>query len=194
VSERDRAGDREPESVPGLPPAVRAALKWRDQIRDLGLVDGRTSILDPKIGCGLCGPNVDRYRSLRVVVSHGVVHEIANQSLQQGSITYDVRGVQLEVDPNTGAITAFAIASYFINYLASLVEAIEPLRSASVFYHYHGTEVLTGGIQWSGLVLLLALYAVLVALSVFAFRRREIGGGQGIALPWTRRRPAEVQS
>jgi ABC-2 type transport system permease protein len=94
----------------------------------------------------------------------------------------------------TGAVTAFAIASYFLNYLASLVEAIEPLRAVSVFHHYHGTEVITDGVQWDGLGLLLGLYALFAGLSVFAFRHREIGSGRGIPLPRLRLHDSEAAS
>ena len=95
----------------------------------------------------------------------------------------------------TGAITAFAVASYFVNYIASLVDAIEPARYLSVFYYYHGTDVLTGGLSWGGLALLLGLYAACSMLSVLAFRRREIGAGQSsFRLPWLRSHATEAIS
>lgn len=95
----------------------------------------------------------------------------------------------------TGAVTAFAVASYFVNYIAALVSAIEPVRVISIFYHYHGTEVLTGGIQWPGLLLLLAIYVVSSALAVSAFQRREIGSSQTpFRLPWLRHDATEPAS
>ena len=95
----------------------------------------------------------------------------------------------------TGAVTAFTVASYFVNYVASLVHAIEPLRLLSIFHYYHGTEVLTDGIQWFGLILLLALYVGFSILAVTGLERREIGGGQThISLPWLHHEAAESGS
>jgi ABC-2 type transport system permease protein len=92
------------------------------------------------------------------------------------SVTLSSRGVA------TGAVTAFAIASYFGNYMASLVDSLEPLRVVSVFHHYHGTEVLTDGVQWGGLALLLGLYVACSVMCVLAFQRREIGSGRSLSL------------
>jgi ABC-2 type transport system permease protein len=95
----------------------------------------------------------------------------------------------------TGAITAFAVASYFINYLATLVDSLEPFRVLSVFYHYHGVDVLDSGLHWSGLALLVVLYAAFAALSVFAFERREIGGGVSLLrLPQLRKNATATNS
>jgi ABC-2 type transport system permease protein len=95
------------------------------------------------------------------------------------SVTLSTRGAA------TGAVTAFAVASYFVNYLAALVDAIQPVRVISIFYHYHGTDVLTGGVNWGGLAVLLAVTVAATSLSVVAFERREIGIGQeGFKLPW----------
>lgn len=88
----------------------------------------------------------------------------------------------------TGAVTAFAVVSYFVYYLGALVDALEPVQVFSIFHHYHGTEVLTDGLQWPGLILLLGLYVGLCLAALRAFQRREIGGGKGaFRLPWARR-------
>jgi ABC-2 type transport system permease protein len=105
------------------------------------------------------------------------------------SVTLSNRGVA------TGAVTAFAVASYFINYIASLVNALEPLSVVSVFHHYHGTEVLTDGVQWTGLVVLLVLCVVFSALTVAGLEQREIGGGQmRFSLPWLHHGTTEASS
>lgn len=82
----------------------------------------------------------------------------------------------------TGAAVGLAVVSYFVFYLASIVDAIEPLRWVSVFYHYHGTEVLLDGVQWGGLALLVALYALFAGWAVVSFQRRDIGVSVGLKL------------
>jgi ABC-2 type transport system permease protein len=81
----------------------------------------------------------------------------------------------------TGATVALAVASYFIYYLANIVDALEPLQQVSVFYHYHGTEVLSDGVHWGGLALLVALYAVFAAWTVFSLQRRDLGVAGGLS-------------
>jgi beta-exotoxin I transport system permease protein len=75
----------------------------------------------------------------------------------------------------TGATVALAIASYFFYYLGNIVDALEPLQHVSVFYHYHGTEVLTDGVHWGGVVLLLALYVLFTGWALFSFQHRDLG-------------------
>ena len=57
--------------------------------------------------------------------------------------------VGLEINANhirsvrEGFVTGVAVASYFVNDLASIVEVIEPLRYLSVFHYYDGAAILT---------------------------------------------------
>jgi hypothetical protein len=90
----------------------------------------------------------------------------------------------------TGASVGFAIVSYFVYYLAALVDALEPFRQLSVFYHYHGTEVLEDGIHLPGLAVLLLLFAVLTYFAWRGFERRDIGVGGELKLPQFLRRQA----
>jgi ABC-2 type transport system permease protein len=82
----------------------------------------------------------------------------------------------------TGAAVALAVASYFLYYLANIVDALEPLQQLSVFYHYHGTEVLTDGVHWGGVALLLALYVLFAAWALVGFQHRDLGVSAGIKL------------
>ncbi|HWQ29046.1 MAG TPA: ABC transporter permease subunit [Dehalococcoidia bacterium] len=94
----------------------------------------------------------------------------------------------------TGAAAALAVPSYFINYIATTVEAMEPLRVVSVFYHYHGTDVLTRGVHWGSLALLCGLYFAFAGWALVSFQRRDLGvGATPLRLPaWPFRRPAEA--
>jgi ABC-2 type transport system permease protein len=96
----------------------------------------------------------------------------------------------------TGLAVALAIASYFIYYLANIVDVIEPLRQLSVFYHYHGTEVLMDGVHWGGQALIVALYLLFAGWALLSFQRRDIGATVGFTHlrlpPLLRRAPEEA--
>jgi beta-exotoxin I transport system permease protein len=90
----------------------------------------------------------------------------------------------------TGTAVALAVASYFVYYLGNIVDALEPLRWLSVFYHYHGTEILTDGVHWGSLALLLALYVFFAGWALMSFQRRDLGVNSAtltLHLPWSSR-------
>jgi ABC-2 type transport system permease protein len=74
----------------------------------------------------------------------------------------------------TALVTALAVASYFVNYLAQIVDALKPLAWASPF-HYYDIDVLVAGLDgWRTLTLL--LLALVFALGTLtSFERRDIG-------------------
>jgi beta-exotoxin I transport system permease protein len=87
----------------------------------------------------------------------------------------------------TGTAVALAVASYFVYYLGNIVNALEPLQRLSVFYHYHGTEILTDGVNWGGLALLLLLYVFFAGWVLISFQRRDLGVNSttlSLRLPW----------
>lgn len=76
----------------------------------------------------------------------------------------------------TGVSVAVAVASYFVNYLGELVDAIRPLRSISVFHYNGGATAITQGVDLAGSAFLLALTATFVLLGLFAFNQRDLSG------------------
>jgi len=88
----------------------------------------------------------------------------------------------------TGTSVALAVASYFVFYLGNIVNSLEPLRWFSVFYHYHGTEVLTDGVNWGSMALLLAFYVFFAGWALLSFQRRDLGVNSttlNLRLPWS---------
>jgi ABC-2 type transport system permease protein len=87
----------------------------------------------------------------------------------------------------TGAAAAVAVVSFFINYLGATVEVLDPARWASVFFHYHGSTVLTEGVDWTGWAVLWGLYVLFAGWALVSFQRRDIGvGAPAFRLPFAR--------
>ncbi len=91
----------------------------------------------------------------------------------------------------TGLVTAVAVVTYFVNYLAALVDVLKPLRWLSPFHYYNGTNILSAGIDWPKLAVLIVLIVLFAVLTVVAFERRDVGvRTSGLRLP--RLRPARA--
>ena len=91
----------------------------------------------------------------------------------------------------TGVAAAISIATYMVNYLASLVDVLKPFRWLSPFHYANTTSALSSGIDWPKLGVLVLLIAIFVLLAVRAFERRDIGiRGSGRMLPALLRRSA----
>jgi len=85
----------------------------------------------------------------------------------------------------TGVVTAFAVASYFLNYIATLVDALEPLAWLSVFHYVGSSDTLTGSFDPVDLTVGLFATAVLAVLTLLSFERRDLGvHGGGLTLPF----------
>ena len=77
-----------------------------------------------------------------------------------------------------GALAAFVImGSYFARSLSNLVSSnvLDAVNTVSIFSYYRSVAALSEGFQWGFDLLLLAVAAVLFALSVVAFQRRDLG-------------------
>lgn len=67
-----------------------------------------------------------------------------------------------------------AVAGYVLNGLGSVVDWLRPLRKLSPFYQFTGHDPLRSGVSLPAVGVSVATVAVLVAVAVVAFRRRDI--------------------
>ena len=74
-----------------------------------------------------------------------------------------------------GIAAGVGVASYFINALAPVVEVLEPFRWVSPFHYYSTADPLTNGLHLGHAGVLVALTAVLLAVAVVTFERRDLG-------------------
>ena len=88
-------------------------------------------------------------------------------ALALGSAT-GKRGMSISV---TGAV---GVIAYFLNALAPVVGALEPLSKVSPFYYYISSDPLTNGLNFAHAGVLLGLVGAFVALALITVERRDL--------------------
>ena len=73
-----------------------------------------------------------------------------------------------------GLAGAVAVATYFLNSLAPVVEVLEPYRRLSPFYYFIGADPLKNGLNPGHAAVLIGLTAVLLVVALLAFERRDL--------------------
>lgn len=76
----------------------------------------------------------------------------------------------------SGVAAGVGVLGWLINGFAPLVDALDWLKYVSPFYYYAGHDPLTQGIDVGDLVVLGATAAVLTALAMASFERRDLRG------------------
>ena len=74
-----------------------------------------------------------------------------------------------------GIAAALAVLAYVLHALAPLVDALEPLRPYSPWYHYADSAPLTTGLHALNVGVFLGITALLVLIAPFPLRRRDVG-------------------
>jgi len=72
-----------------------------------------------------------------------------------------------------GITAALAVAAYLVNSLAGIVDALEPLRPLTPFFHYEDPDPLRHGLAPAHLAVLLAIAVVAAGAAAIAFDRRD---------------------
>jgi len=84
------------------------------------------------------------------------------------------------------ATTVVLIVSYFLDTLANLVEAVEPIRPLSLFYYFDSSATAyTAGVRLSDVLALFGVAAVFFVFAIISFERRDLTVGRW---PWQRAR------
>jgi ABC-2 type transport system permease protein len=74
-----------------------------------------------------------------------------------------------------GIAAALAVAMYVLNVVGSLVPGLTGFANAvSPFHWVGGPGVLTNGVAWSGMLLLIACPIVLLGLAILVYERRDL--------------------
>jgi ABC-2 type transport system permease protein len=97
-------------------------------------------------------------------------------ALAFGAIAYLVGAATGHRGRAIAVTSALAVAAYLVNALAPLVDALEPFRKASPFYHYAASDPLRSGLSVGHAGVLLAIAVVAAAASPLLFERRDLRG------------------
>jgi len=73
-----------------------------------------------------------------------------------------------------GVAGALAVAAYFLNSLAPIVDVLEPYRKLSPFYYYIAADPLKNGLNLGHAAVLVGSTAVFFVASLLAFQRRDL--------------------
>jgi ABC-2 type transport system permease protein len=77
---------------------------------------------------------------------------------------------------SSGVAAGVGVVGWLINGFAPLVSALDWLKYLSPFYYYAGHDPLTQGVDVGDLVVLAAVSALLTAVAMAAFERRDLRG------------------
>ncbi len=75
-----------------------------------------------------------------------------------------------------GLALAVAVAGFFVNALAPLVEGLKAWRVIAPHYHYIGYDPLANGLDATHAAVLLAITAAFLGIAIVAFERRDLHG------------------
>ncbi len=92
-----------------------------------------------------------------------------------GAVALAAAGATGRRGATLGLTAAVAVVAYLVDSFAPLVEWLEALRPASLFYLYRGNAPLENGLDPVHALALAAVTVVLTAVAVVAFDRRDIG-------------------
>ena len=106
-------------------------------------------------------------------VAATMVH-LALLGLVFGAIALAVGAATGRVGVARGAAALVAVVTYLVNGFAPNVSWIHPLQKLSPFYQYLGNDPIRHGISLTSVGVAVATAAVLAAIAVWSFRRRDL--------------------
>jgi ABC-2 type transport system permease protein len=117
-------------------------------------------------------PMFDLNLSMEGIVAANV--GVALLALVFGALALAVGGLTGNRPLTLGVVTGVVVAGYFVNGLASVVEALEPFRLFSPFHWFLAPNPLGEGLDWGSLGLMAAVSLAFAAAAALAFDRRDI--------------------
>jgi len=95
-------------------------------------------------------------------------------ALVHGALALALGGLTGKRKLTLGVVTAVVATGFFVNGFATLVEALQPLRTVSPFHWFLGPDPLANGFDGPSLAKMTITTLVLVAVAVWGFNRRDV--------------------
>lgn len=124
------------------------------------------------LALGLLGPLGDLHLPL-AGVSAAMLH-LALLGLVFGCLALALGALIGHVTVARSVPAVVAVVAYVVNGLATVVSWLEPVRKASPFYQYIGHDPLRHGVSLAAVAVALGTAAVLAAVAIWGFRRRDV--------------------
>lgn len=106
-------------------------------------------------------------------VAAAMLH-LALLGLVFGALALAIGAVTGHTGLSRGVPAAVAVVAYVVNGLGPMVSWLEPYQKLSPFYQYIGADPLRTGVSGSAALVAAATIAVLVAVAVWGFTRRDV--------------------
>lgn len=91
-----------------------------------------------------------------------------------GAVAYGVAMATGKKGLAIGAASGYAFACFLVASLAPSVKLLRPVEKFSLFYYYDGAQVPVSGLDLVNVLAMAAFTAVLLAISLILFRRRDL--------------------
>lgn len=133
-----------------------------------------TLLLGTATGAALLGEGALAGMGLPVGnVSAAMLHMVL-LTLVFGTFSLAVGAVTGHVTLSRALPAMVAVIAYIVNGLGSVVSWLETARVVSPFYQYAGHDPLRHGVSWVAVVVAVVTVAVLAAVAVVGFNRRDV--------------------
>jgi ABC-2 type transport system permease protein len=93
-----------------------------------------------------------------------------------GAVAFAVGAVWGSTPVAMGVAVFVALLGWGINSFVAVNASLEPFARVSPFYYYSNNFPLVNGMDWGHAVVLFAVAAVLTAIGIFGYQRRDLRG------------------
>jgi ABC-2 type transport system permease protein len=120
------------------------------------------------VGVEVVGMDVSAAHLAAATVSAGLL------ALAYGAIALLIGAASGRRSVAIGVTAAGGVAAYLVSSLASLVDALEPARAISPYYHYVASDPLRRGLELSHVAFLVGLALLAGLAAIVSFERRDL--------------------
>jgi ABC-2 type transport system permease protein len=154
---------------------VNGVSRRRLVVEKMAAIAGGTALLVASLWVSLLAEGAVAGMSVPVGNSAAALVGMGLLAIEFGAVALFVGACTGRVGLSRAVPAVLAVAAYVVNALASLVGWLKPLRPLSPFFQYSGHDPLRHGWSPDALAVTVGSTLILVAASVVAIRRRDVG-------------------